>query len=669
MADTMRELSVYQVFCEPISLVSDSGIDPSGCASCSCTPLLEDGIFFRKGRPTRHHRTESFRAATASLRYHTLTIPRTIMSDSFEKKYIIPVMCFAEKYMFQASQLSYELNTSPAFTEVTFWTSNDKWQTKKVLVCLLVVKRGAVCWLDFLFPDEGGKVCKFCCTKNLQIIRKIHELCNIYSPQRLVLTDELQACIVRELSPYPGESAIIYDRLNLGNISLRCILGGLLNEVAPEGDRFNPRMEGEILRGALNETKAGMPIAINPEPSGFSDFDLFTMRRHLPDARWFLDWKARSMQEALSHPLVVGDLLQVDVDAFIEREPIFSSSLPLQKPPEVSLHLIMTRPRSRRVEIDRFLNGCGTNSRDSEGSLFFQIFLVCSVILTFGRNLVRHVPFIRFLLSLVRLVPFIGSLHSSTPSHSTRRTRHAHTLLLSFRIDQIVRAKPNTFSQVFFGRLCRGGNTNSSSTCETRICLKFFDEVFFPVFDPSELDEYKELECNPYLNLHAASDMMRREHAVYQHLQYLQGTLLPHVYGFHQFILPDGRKIWGFFSEIIEGTKLCDLQLDQLTENLKNDLVRRLRHGVRTLLYGGVLQDDWDLGHIFVNWVTDPDGNAEPALVFVDFAFSRLRSGLGNIAWHFRRTDPLWMELYDMPELCSAVRRDDIWLPWDDFEW
>ncbi|KAI3616858.1 hypothetical protein WG66_004150 [Moniliophthora roreri] len=239
---------------------------------------------------------------------------------------------------------------------------------------------------------------------------------------------------------------------------------------------------------------------------------------------------------------------------------------------------------------------------------------------------------------------------------------------LQFRIDKVVRSGTAKFSQVFFGSLLRTARGGTSTVCETPICLKLFDEVLFPI--KVRIEDLASDPRNCCRSLHFASDMMRREHATYQRLQYLQGTLLPHNYGFHEFTLPDGRSVWGLFLECIHGDPLSSFPLHTWPESVQRTTVSKLRHSVRALLYGGVQQADWHLDQVLV--VESPGSGREsqnshnPDFVLIDFAFTRFRLGEAMIAEHFRIRDQFFIEVADSGLSFPVVKEE--WLPYDDFE-
>lgn len=93
----------------------------------------------------------------------------------------------------------------------------------------------------------------------------------------------------------------------------------------------------------------------------------------------------------------------------------------------------------------------------------------------------------------------------------------------TFEITSVVRSGPDHWSQVFFGRV------QGSSQL---VCIKLFDDRLFHLPD---LDGYDESPPEDRLvTFNRATDMMRREESVYDRLLHLQGSLVPHCYGFHE---------------------------------------------------------------------------------------------------------------------------------------
>lgn len=116
-------------------------------------------------------------------------------------------------------------------------------------------------------------------------------------------------------------------------------------------------------------------------------------------------------------------------------------------------------------------------------------------------------------------------------------------LSLKFTVTHIVRAKPVTYSQVFFGVL----SAPDGSTLSAQVCLKLFLECMFPIqhlIDEVDMEKDWDSEdqtlditrTTPFmrlLSLNTAADMVRSEEFTYQRLGEQQGHILPHFYGAH----------------------------------------------------------------------------------------------------------------------------------------
>lgn len=98
----------------------------------------------------------------------------------------------------------------------------------------------------------------------------------------------------------------------------------------------------------------------------------------------------------------------------------------------------------------------------------------------------------------------------------------SHDCPLTFTITAMLSGGSKKYSQVFSGRL---------EGTEEEVCLKLLDERYFPVpmYNVEDLPMCRLLRLN-----FCAEDMIRREEGVYEdRLKHLQGTLIPHCYGFH----------------------------------------------------------------------------------------------------------------------------------------
>jgi len=203
----------------------------------------------------------------------------------------------------------------------------------------------------------------------------------------------------------------------------------------------------------------------------------------------------------------------------------------------------------------------------------------------------------------------------------TKRPRHTDVDVLldtnvstKFMITHIIRTTRNGFSQVFLGHL--EGSFH-------QICLKLFDERLFPM--PEHPDYHHDSSESPeerLLDLNFADDMMCREEAVYNdRLHHLQGSMIPHCYGFHMFVLPDQWEVYGFFMEFIQGPTLSSyLPQIQMDKESLRVLLKRFRHTVRAMKFAGVHQGDWHFDQVICS--TLQDGNEVPDLVLIDFAFA-----------------------------------------------
>ncbi|THH33097.1 hypothetical protein EUX98_g1110 [Antrodiella citrinella] len=96
-------------------------------------------------------------------------------------------------------------------------------------------------------------------------------------------------------------------------------------------------------------------VAMMENPRNFSDFDFFTMQRHLPDLYAFIDWKEKAEREALSHPLDVGNVLGVEIDAFFNRHQQLEFTLDGEELPEETKDIIMKHPRDPSKDVQDML--------------------------------------------------------------------------------------------------------------------------------------------------------------------------------------------------------------------------------------------------------------------------------------------------------------------------
>lgn len=94
----------------------------------------------------------------------------------------------------------------------------------------------------------------------------------------------------------------------------------------------------------------------------------------------------------------------------------------------------------------------------------------------------------------------------------------------SFKVTHVFQTGWKTFSQV-----CTSFASDAFSRQSGELCLKLYDERLFPHPDyRSDLDPLR-----PLKDWNIAEDMAKREEAAYDRLQSLQGTRVPHSYGFY----------------------------------------------------------------------------------------------------------------------------------------
>lgn len=288
-----------------------------------------------------------------------------------------------------------------------------------------------------------------------------------------------------------------------------------------------------LLQGCLDHEIPGVSKSIGamPSPKRFRDFDYFVLQRDKNLWRRFCEWKSKI--SGTSEVLQAGMTLTVECGGFSRYHPIIRSPYPNQPVPQDTLDIVKRAKRNRNAHIDDLII--------------------------------------------------------------------KENVELPFNITRAIRAGPEMFSQVFFGTL---------DGCE--LCLKLFDERFFPTPRLNEFHVREDMYGNEDINedyvegsdedpgddpafrlwsLNFADDMMRREEGVYlDRLEYLQGSLIPHCYGFHyvcvspfiisctdtiQIKLPDGHKVLGMLLEVIHGPSLYEIDLPEQPEPIQRNMVRQ----------------------------------------------------------------------------------------------
>ncbi|EJD47680.1 hypothetical protein AURDEDRAFT_163137 [Auricularia subglabra TFB-10046 SS5] len=240
---------------------------------------------------------------------------------------------------------------------------------------------------------------------------------------------------------------------------------------------------------------------------------------------------------------------------------------------------------------------------------------------------------------------------------------------------------------------------------DTELCLKLLDERLFPV---PTLREY--LENNPPQSrlgeLAIAEEMLSHEEAVYfrfsggtperpEKCPNLQGLMLPHCYGFHEFTVNDetgSRPVLGILLELIDGVHLGSIVEEMLVEESssisdeeevlefdqgeyldpsihdpaedssstqvkeasthwthaeKLALLKRVRNCVSVLNHAHISQGDWHANQFLCIRRDNPDlpRDANIDLVLVDFAFAQ----------HFNDVHNSVPELDDVGRLFSTL--------------
>lgn len=147
-------------------------------------------------------------------------------------------------------------------------------------------------------------------------------------------------------------------------------------------------------------------------------------------------------------------------------------------------------------------------------------------------------------------------------------------------------------------------------------------------------------------------------------------------------MLPDGWRLWGLFTELIDGPSLQDLPLGEYSLDAQSTLVRlryclilsrtdrlmfpkvsRIRHGLRALKYAGVDQSDWHLDQILC---PQDGGTLPPDIVFIDFAFALL--WLADSNGTPRTTDYERVESILIETDINAQVLKESWFPQDMYE-
>ncbi|KIJ36189.1 hypothetical protein M422DRAFT_261520 [Sphaerobolus stellatus SS14] len=231
----------------------------------------------------------------------------------------------------------------------------------------------------------------------------------------------------------------------------------------------------------------------------------------------------------------------------------------------------------------------------------------------------------------------------------------------TFEIRDVIRAKSNTFSQVFSGHV-----VDSKGRASVLHCLKLFDERIFSIRScPTDDSAEEGLQWNPpHERLSVwkmAEDLARNEEAAYSRLAGFQGGILSHCYGLHHFILPGNYRCTGLIMEMIYDIHVSGENFKPFSKAEHKEIAR---HAMRVLRYGQILQTDWHPKQILIP--RRESSNKPLNLVFIDFAFSEQHIDISF--------SPLGQDLYKCRFIFMEATGDwgmveDQWFPQDQHEW
>ncbi|OCH89109.1 hypothetical protein OBBRIDRAFT_794614 [Obba rivulosa] len=188
-----------------------------------------------------------------------------------------------------------------------------------------------------------------------------------------------------------------------------------------------------------------------------------------------------------------------------------------------------------------------------------------------------------------------------------------HLSDIEFRVTTVKPAGKHAYSQILFGTL---GDT------KTKLCLKLYDERLFNIDDIDDYDDcFSHNPSNRLNDLITAVDLAKTEEAAYDRLAHLQGTLVPHFYGVHQYELPNGTKLWGSLMEFIDCPTLEHVDASKWSEEVQIDFVHRMRHALKALRYAGIRHGDEQARNILCPSIAR-QGSEAPGIVIIDFGHS-----------------------------------------------
>ncbi|OBZ76067.1 hypothetical protein A0H81_03272 [Grifola frondosa] len=148
------------------------------------------------------------------------------------------------------------------------------------------------------------------------------------------------------------------------------------------------------------------------------------------------------------------------------------------------------------------------------------------------------------------------------------------------------------------------------------LCLKLYDDRFYPLHTPAEAMEYGNMQN---MMFGTAEAYICREIAVYEKLDFAQGSIIPYFYGVHLFTMRDGLQVYGTLMEYVEGYRLDSGVCWSFSERQKIQLVQSARHAVRVLQDGDISQP-WHDGHILAHRAPTPSDLDRVHCVLVGFS-------------------------------------------------
>ncbi|KIY68620.1 hypothetical protein CYLTODRAFT_374134 [Cylindrobasidium torrendii FP15055 ss-10] len=147
------------------------------------------------------------------------------------------------------------------------------------------------------------------------------------------------------------------------------------------------------------------------------------------------------------------------------------------------------------------------------------------------------------------------------------------------------------------------------------VCLKVFDDRQLFMEYPEEYLLKNGVSPVCWHNWTTNEDSVRQEHGIYTRLAFMHGSLLPWYYGAHEFVLPDGRVLYGILMEYIDGPSLEGLDASHLSDEEQIQLIKSIRQAIAALQNADVSQADWHSEQMLC--IRSPDAGLH--CVLIDF--------------------------------------------------